>query len=89
MIDRKSKMVSFRLSPDEYYDLRNACASRGVRSVSELARTAMQALIGASATRATVDGQLDDLRRLVIQLSHEIDRLAEKVPTPVNGDRAQ
>ena len=37
----KSKMISIRLSDEEYEGLRTLCVSRGARSVSDLAREAM------------------------------------------------
>ena len=43
--DPKSRMISFRLSAEEYQQLRALCFSRGLRSVSEIARTAIHALL--------------------------------------------
>lgn len=39
---RKTRMVSFRLTLDDYRSLRGACEANGVRSVSELARVALR-----------------------------------------------
>ncbi len=36
---RRSRIVSFRLSPEEYDSLKNVSASRGARSVSEFTRS--------------------------------------------------
>ena len=38
-------MVSFRVSPEEYRSLCQACSAQGLRSVSELARAAVQTMI--------------------------------------------
>ena len=76
MIDRKSKMVSFRLSPEEYRQLRDACAARGLRSVSELARTSMQSVISSgNGSSLPLHQQMQELRERVTQLSDKIDRL--------------
>lgn len=41
VIKRRSKMVSFRLSDEEYRDLLMLCEQRGSRSISDLARDAV------------------------------------------------
>ena len=46
----RSKMLSVRLSDDEYRELKTLCAIRDVRSVSEVARRAMQALLSDGAS---------------------------------------
>jgi chaperonin cofactor prefoldin len=38
-LKRRSKIVSFRLSDEEYDSLKNVSASRGARSVSEFTRS--------------------------------------------------
>ncbi len=55
-------MVSFRLSPEEYRQLRDACATQGVRSVSELARAAMQGLIAPDGRAVPLHTQVQELR---------------------------
>src|SRR5690349_18493059 len=45
ILKRRSRMVSFRLSEDEYSDLKHLCLNGAARSVSELARDALQKLI--------------------------------------------
>jgi len=42
---RRSRMISFRVSEDEYDGLRNLCINEGARSVSDMARDAVQRLI--------------------------------------------
>ena len=44
-IKARSKMISFRLSAEEYEHFRELCFAQGVRSVSELARAAVNRLI--------------------------------------------
>ena len=83
---RKSKMVSFRLSPEEFRLFRLACEERGVRSVSELARTAMQSMLTTNGT-AHPD-QIQQLRDRVRTLTADIERLAERVEPSANGQAA-
>jgi hypothetical protein len=75
---RKTKMVSFRLSGDEYRLLQGACEKSGARSVSELARSAMQRIILDTGTISS-DSAEASLRELQIKLdvlSSEVDRLS-------------
>jgi hypothetical protein len=83
-------MVSFRVSPEEYLTLCEACATQGVRSVSELARTAVNVMICRNGVSGTVDDQLHDLRARVQSLSSEVERLSRHVAneqsiTPLSG----
>ena len=79
MIDRKSRMVSFRLSPEEYRQLRDACVTHGVRSLSELARNAMQGLIVTTRSDLPLHLQVQELRDRLATLSQQIDRLSQSV----------
>ena len=78
-LSRKSKMVSFRVSPEEYRRLREACGHSGINSVSELARSAVNALLTAPPPNPSLDHQLYDLRERVRVLNSEVERLAEIV----------
>jgi len=44
MLKARSRMISIRLSEDEYSALVNLCAASGARSISDLARDAMRLL---------------------------------------------
>jgi hypothetical protein len=75
---RKTKMVSFRLSGDEYRLLQGACEKSGARSVSELARSAMQRIILDTGTIGadTAEANLRELQIKLDVLSTEVDRLS-------------
>ncbi len=75
---RKTKMVSFRLSGDEYRLLQGACEKSGARSVSELARSAMQRIILDTGTIGadTAEANLRELQIKLDVLSSEVDRLS-------------
>src|SRR5689334_1108721 len=45
VLKRRSRMISFRVSEDEYAGLKNLCVNEGARSVSDLARDAVHRLI--------------------------------------------
>jgi hypothetical protein len=72
-------MVSFRVSPEEYRVLCQACATQGVRSVSELARAGVRLLITSSTVSMTFDDQLLELRARVHSLSTQLERLTRQL----------
>src|SRR5262249_14358394 len=45
VLKRRSRMISFRVSEDEYAGLKNLCLNEGARSVSDMARDAVHRLI--------------------------------------------
>jgi hypothetical protein len=77
MPNRMSKMISFRLSPEEYNKLLDACPHHGVRNVSELVRAAMNSLVlgNGSNVPITLQHQVNDLQSRVQQLSVDVNRL--------------
>jgi hypothetical protein len=76
---RKSKMVSFRLSPAEYLRFREICAARGVDSLSDLARIAMENFAASKERPDPISSELSDLRSQVRSLTIELDRIAHLV----------
>lgn len=84
MTQRKTKMISFRLSPEEYDRLSEACEVQGVGSISELARVALHRILehpGEPARRHTenLEHEVESLRNRVAVLSSEIDVLSKKI----------
>lgn len=68
----RSRLVTFRLDPEEYDALRRVCISTGARSMSEFAREAVLSQVNAGGTsKMTLEG---DLVTLTGRL-HELDRL--------------
>ncbi len=79
-LTKKSKMVSFRLSGEEYRLLQGACSKTGARSVSELARAAMQRIILEDGFRpGTPETELRELKMKFNVLAAEVERLARLV----------
>jgi hypothetical protein len=73
---RRSKMISFRLSPEEYESFQNLCVTQGVRSLSDLARTAMQKLSSSNNRTDPLRDEVGGLRHEIRSLSMEVDRLS-------------
>ena len=76
---RKSKMISIRLSPEEYRTFQNACVEKNVRSISDLARTAIQQLLGSNGQAEQLSDEVHTLRDQVRLISVEVGRLSKLV----------
>ena len=71
----RKRLVTFRLTLEEYEAVRNLCISRGVRSISELTREAvLQQLSADRQSRTFVSG---DLVTLIGALEHIDDALKD------------
>ncbi len=68
-----------RLSSEEYRAYRAACRVSGVRSLSELARTAMHQLVTVRSDARPVEDQLRDLRQRVQVMSDELEKIGRRV----------
>jgi hypothetical protein len=79
-------MISFRLSPEEYESLQNLCAAQGVRSLSDLARTAMQKLSNARNHSDPLWDEVGGLRSEIRSLSLEVDRLSRVLSARQGSD---
>ena len=74
---RREKMVSIRLSDDEFRRLRELCTATGARSLSDLARDAMHRLMaGGGHNGHSGDEQLT---ARVAELDQRLSHLQEKV----------
>jgi hypothetical protein len=76
---RRSRMISFRLSPEEYERFTKLCSERGVRSISNMARIALQMLVAGDAEADPVAFEVRDLRSQIKTIVTDLERLAETV----------
>ena len=86
VLKSRSRIVSVRLSEPEYQELVSCCLSRGARSVSDLAREAMQGLLAGGHSDGNGNGngnglgiEVEKLHGRMEQLDHELKRLASLV----------
>lgn len=79
-LETRSRMVSFRLSKDEYAKFRELCFNTGVRSVSEMARVAISTMLQepARAVPNSLDARVSDLESRLRLLALEVKGLHEK-----------
>ncbi len=84
---RKSRMISFRLTPAEYQRFQEICATQGLRSISDLARTAVQKLIAVEDRKDPLTYEVSDLRKQVQSLSLALDRISHRIDgRSIGGD---
>jgi hypothetical protein len=72
---RRSKMVTFRVSMEEYHSLEEACMARRVRSISESARAAVRQWIRETSLSDPLDGELQRVESRMHVLAQELERL--------------
>jgi|SRR5690348_12857562 transcriptional regulator GlxA family with amidase domain len=76
VLKRRSRMVSFRLSDEEYEGLKHICIAVGARSLSDVARDAVHRLLGSAAEPKTNwESQLAALSGRMDALDREVKRL--------------
>lgn len=82
LFNKRSKMVSIRLSDDEFRRLREMCEATGARSISDLAREAMHRLVDPSHNghgSGPMESRLEQLDQKVMHLQARLDKLAAMV----------
>jgi hypothetical protein len=84
MPTRKNKIISLRLSEEEYEGLKVVYESRGVRSLSEFAREAMHRVVGEGPPDgANIEHRVELLHGKVAVLEGEVSRLSRAVEIEV------
>jgi hypothetical protein len=78
-LQKKTKMISVRLSLEEYESLKTVYPSRGVRSVSELAREGMRQILIGAGPSPTLEHQVRSLNTKVNGLQSELTQLSRIV----------
>jgi hypothetical protein len=77
VLRRRTRIVSFRISEEEYQDLVNLCVMRQARSVSDFARFATFSQFEVNASKGKPETALREVYRRIGALDREIKRLAE------------
>ena len=74
LFSSRNKLVTFRLSQEEFEALKSFCIAKGVRSISELTRAAVLQQVSADRVTRTVCG---DMETLISTLEHIDDTLKQ------------
>lgn len=77
----RSRMISVRLSEEEYSALRHLCSLTGARSVSDLTRDAMRTVLRGANREDSLGGDLDEFRAGMRNLEKKVEQLEAKIIT--------
>jgi len=82
-------MISIRVSDEEYAGLRKLCSLTGARSVSDLARDALNALLNTPDQNERLGMNIDAFRGQITSLGRKIDDLATRIDILSPQERKQ
>jgi hypothetical protein len=71
----RSRMISVRLSEEEYAALRHLCSLTGARSVSDLTRDAMRTVLRGGNRNEPVGGDIEEFRAGMKSLEKKVEQL--------------
>jgi Arc/MetJ-type ribon-helix-helix transcriptional regulator len=76
-LTRRDKVISIRLSNEEYDQLQTLCEAKGGNSISELARNGMKLLLSQEhqSGQATIESRVNYMQDRVMTLDREVARL--------------
>ena len=77
----RSRKVSVRLSEEEYIALRQVCSLTSARSVSDLAREAVRAVVKDANREDQLGRHLDEFRAGMKSLEKKVEQLEAKITT--------
>jgi hypothetical protein len=92
ILKRRTKLVSFRLSDEEYERVQGACMAEGARSISEYARAALQRTTATAATKtnflqAPVPSSVQPGTQELIDTMRELTRQLGQLASLIRSDR--
>jgi hypothetical protein len=80
----RSRMISVRLSEDEYSALQHFCEVTGARSVSDLTRDAVRALMGSPTQSGLSIIEIEEFRAQMDKLNRKVEELCAQSEPPNN-----
>jgi len=75
----RTRMISVRLSEEEYSALRRLCLVAGARSVSDLTRDAMRMLLNGASREDGIGGHMVEFRTQMRSMETKIEQLAAEI----------
>jgi Arc/MetJ-type ribon-helix-helix transcriptional regulator len=85
----RTRMISVRLSDDEYSALKALCLIRGARSVSDLTRDAVRSLLNRKEREDLLSERLEEFRHQMKDLDQKIERLASRIDASKTNSTAR
>ena len=91
VLTKRTRIVNFRLSEDEYDYLKNLCLSRGARSISDYARATICQEIEAQTPdpEARMDATVQRLDGKIEELERELKRVKDSMVTVLDLSRGR
>ena len=78
VLKRRNRVVVFRLTQDEYEDLKTVCSVRGARNISDFARSELLTAIEQERRPETeIKGRLTDVDQKLSSLESKIQRMSQ------------
>lgn len=88
VLNPRSRMISVRLSEEEYSALRRLCSASGARSVSDFTRDAMRVFLNNASREDVLGIHVDEFRTHMRNLDRKIEQLAADI-TSLKGNGNQ
>lgn len=79
VLTRRTRIVSFRVSEEEYQDLVSLCLRRQARSISDFARLVTLSQFEVNGSDAKAESALQQIERKLGVIDREVRRLAELI----------
>jgi hypothetical protein len=76
---KRSRMVVFRLSPDEYHSLRSTCLAANCRSISDYMRAELLDPVRSQPPEATVQSRFSEIDQRLVELVNLIQDLSGRI----------
>jgi len=78
---RRARILSIRVSDEEYIGLKRLCSASGARSVSDMAREAMRVLLSGATHEDTLGTRMEEVYTQVRSISRKIEELSDRLST--------
>jgi len=82
----RSRILSIRLSEEEFLTLNRLRSVFGARSMSDLARDCMRMVLNGVGQEEVLDSRLDELRTSLMRIDKKIDRIASALTLEPKSD---
>ncbi len=79
VLKARSRVVYFRVSEDEFHDFSEMCQSANARSISELARSAMQRMMKERTEVELFADRLKNLDELMFRVNQKLVEMSELI----------
>ena len=89
VLNPRSRMISIRLSEEEYLAFKRLCLVAGARSVSDLTRDAMRVLLNSANRGDGFGSHMDEFRAEIRNLDRKIERLAAEIANRFEAESAK